>query len=374
MGKQRGFNRANKAFNAIIERLERVSSIEDRIKVAENICKPRFVSQPERILDAFRDVTTKKHAFRVISMLMKQMELTESRDISLSDPRSYEWPDRRASKILVCRESSFQNGALMTIVDVMNSTDRTWRELPSRLLFIKALKHSGMKSVAECSGIAMLGILNYDYMADPKYRLYRWKYNGPKGLMDFSPQCFNNKLTNELEECQTMEAVIDCLQTTDIDFNRFIRPYCYFDIYRFDRDHPLLYYDVTFQEAFAIAQIFKKRLGVIAISRMSTCQLGWYITTMDELDRACEKDHTRTPSLCTFRSAFRLAGFKRAKECDVVVLHQLHSAPVVVDYPAIKAKYSCMRGLVAEYFYQPLLIQQWIECGKDILDYHAEQD
>ena len=293
-----------------------------------------ILHQPEKIIDCFSDATTPTQAMNVVKAMYNNFN----------------------NHIVVCREESFKKGQFMTIVDVIESVDRTWKEKPSNQLFIKALRKNGFRSAKDSDHKKMKDM--YQACAD-----YHNAY--PKLRIIPFPDCSNiDPLYDILLECTSVSQFINELKTSNYNFCNMIRPSCYFLM----EEMGIREVDFTFEHALEIAQIFKERLGLITISRIDSFYEGKPVTIMDELDMTIEQ-RRQDLRVELFHRAFEQLGFKRAKECDPTVLHQLQTYTSNYDYEEMERSHWWIREAVAKEFYKPERIQKWIETGNELEDY-----
>ena len=139
------------------------------------------------------------------------------------------------------------------------------------------------------------------------------------------------------------------------------------------------YHSWTLEEALQVAQIFKDRIGVVAISRMDTYQSGDFTTIMDALDHEV-KTYEYDENSKLFHRAFEQLGFKRAKDCNPYSLHRLQTdSSARYETEELKRRQFQMElfqpyrkitnhEIIMEVF-KPTRIQKWIESGNDIDEY-----
>ena len=339
------------AIETFISRLSEIDLFEERLQFLQSTTvNLDLYGMPELILDRFVDVKTMDDAKEVVDALVSKIN----------------------SKIIICRYQSNISGEIMTIMDVIGSVDRTWKEKPSRRMFIEAFKQCGVLGAND----TCKSLLEKRY--GPDYKMVKKR---PDYLQFDELDAGEDDLYNALCEATTIEAFINILRKTTCDFHEMIRPRCNFlcedaSINDSESDY---FHEWTIEEALQVAQIFKDRLGVVAISRMDTYHSGELTTVMDALDYEVNT-YEFDEKARLFHRAFEQLGFKRAKECNPHSLYQLQvnasARYETVEWNGrrlhielLQPHYKTLNHEIIMEVFKPMRIQTWLDSGNELEDY-----
>lgn len=321
--------------------LDMSKSISNRLNYLKNSkCSLRILPKPEMIIDRFSDIYDQKTANKVVQTIR----------------------DRIKYSSIICREASRSCGEMMTLVDVIESIDYTWKEKSSRQLFINAFKKIGMKRANDTNSQWLKK--RYQACADYYQDIELMKFFTNDDREDLY------KLYDNLESSTTIDEIIHHLKTSECDFNQMDSPYVLYDTRNClmeDQDSEY-YYEFTIDDMLQIAQIFKDKIGVIAISRMDSFNAGRYMTLLDVVDEE-NKRYPNDNKLSLFLFALENLGFKRAEECDPIVLRQLQSYSNDYNYDEMKNSNQELKEELMIELYKPERIKRWIDTGCNLEDY-----
>lgn len=312
----------------------------------------KWLPSPEMILDAFACY---------VSSVDDAIEIVQSLVANIS------------SNVIICKEASKANGELMTIVDVIGSPSRSWKEHRSRPLFLEAFEKCGVLRAKDISQDVLREVFgpNYIYLKKPLVHFPDYP----------TPSEEEMNLYEALEDADTIHEFIDVLKTTTFDFNKMVDPekliQC--ETAKINDFESNTYHEWTIDDALQVAQIFKDRMGDVVIDRNGTYYNEKPSTLLDALDNNVSMFEYDTSSRL-FLCAFEKLGFKRARNCSPYVLHYLHLNPGVtsdsVEWNHAKLKFEwcqprftiLMRELIMEIF-KPERIRVWLEAGNELEDY-----
>ena len=315
--------------------------LNERIQILKNTSlRLQTLNQPEMIIDRFSDVKTMNQSLEISHVLYNKFR----------------------SHVIVCREASFRQGEFMTLIDVLESVNLTWKEKPYRGLFIKAF-HKIRFQRANDSNTNKIKEL---YQACSEYCVTNGHLHS-KGIMDFKEYGDESiyVLEERLRSCFDIPEFINELQTSNASFSQIIRPSCYFMNEEIMENGN----EFTFDHAVTIAKIFKKRLGTTTISKMDSYHTGRYMTILDEIDMLLKLNSINQEALSLFLKAFEQLGFKRAKDCNPLVLRQLQTCDGKYNYQEMKSNHSWLLEEITMEIYRPKRIQKWLDNGHDLEDY-----
>lgn len=174
-----------------------------------------------------------------------------------------------------------------------------------------------------------------------------------------------------LDSLQGLEARLQFLHSTDYDVSLDSQPEAILD--RFN-------HLVNNQwDAQRVARVFKKRFNGIAICREATWLMQIPITLMDTIHEECKYSGSDY-EYYYIRLAFNMEGFKRAKDCNRMLLRRLyclneryeHDCDTVCpwyDYEEMKRLTIVREYELAPFLWKPTLIQKWIDSGNNLEDY-----
>lgn len=309
--------------------------------------KLKWLPRPELFVDFFENyVSSVDEAKEIVQALVSSLNSTN----------------------IICTYESKINNEYMTIVDVIGSPDRSWKEKPSRPMFLKAFKECGVLSAEYISHDVLKTHFGSDYDDFKKPLLH----------LDFPDQYENEEeaLNDSLAEAGTIPEFISMLKTSTFDFSLISDPYhiieC--DVAEFHETDAW-----TLEAALQVAQIFKDRLGVIVINRMDSYFSDEFKTILDTLDYRVA-NFTYDTSSKVFQLAFEQLGFKRARECNPYVLHQLQVNPGAqqnlvewnrkkMQFEVCQPHFPILQHEVIMEVFKPMRIQKWLEAGNELEQY-----
>ena len=325
--------------SSILHELNSFISIEDRIEYLKNVEGSLYmVNEPELILERFYDIVDIRQAVAVVDALRARLGQT-----------------------IICREASHRSGEIVSIVDVLSSTNHTWFERPSRKLFLEAFELLGMKK-AYCS--------NSNYIMS--YRVYcddhRYK-NDLGAILPLAKPMVDDKLLDFHERlglCERIDEYIECLRATDYLFNKqpFPEKYATFEVIK---NSKINIGELTSDQALEIAKIFKEKFGLTIVSHMQSRWNGLYLTVMDVLH--CKKRQIANRSYNLLNDAFEMLGFKYSRHLDIRILRQLYYNINSYNYPRMKKSRLQLHEELIMHVFHPIRIQRWINQGNCIDDY-----
>ena len=332
-----------KYINEFFDGLHLNKPFNDRLRfLKDSDLKLQILPEPEMIIDAFSDATKPGQAIRVTKAIYNKFK----------------------THVIVCREASFKQGEYMTIMDVIQSIDRTWKEKPSRQLFIDAFHKIGLQKAKDSNYKKMRD--EYCECVDYCTKLADGRYGRAKGIMAYVEYPKNDLLYDQLDITTNIDQYVSVLRNSDWSFSNMVKPSIYLPFI----DNEMIFNEdeITFDHAIEIASIFKQRFGLIMISKMDSYYEGQYMTIMDELEMLIDcriGDHI----LHLFYKAFDQLGFKNARDCDPIVLKHLQTCNGNYDYEEMKNTNSWLLEAITMECYKPYRIQKWINAGNDVEDY-----
>lgn len=146
------------------------------------------------IIDAFEDdANTVENAKKVVDTLVKNCQSTT----------------------ILCIYESLNKGELMTIVDVLESTDRTWKTKPSRQAFLNAFEMCGLVRASN---------------ACPTYIKATYGLNAHMLVKEIMPLDFEDSgcdydLYDDLAQAKSISEFITILKNSECNFHEMARPY-----------------------------------------------------------------------------------------------------------------------------------------------------
>lgn len=174
-----------------------------------------------------------------------------------------------------------------------------------------------------------------------------------------------------LDTFQTLEERLRFLKGTDYDVSLDSQPEAILNRFVHLVDNQW--------DAQRVARVFKKRFNPVAICREATWCFQIPITLMDTIHEECKYPESNI-KYYYMRFAFITEGFKRAKDCNRMLLRRLYCLDPRYeddcdaicrwyDYEEMK-KLAIVRDYdLAKFLWSPNRIQKWIEAGNEVEDY-----